>query len=180
VLADERYFGGSIDLLRTVSRISTVPTLCKDFVVDPYQCFEARDAGATAILLIVKILSDRLLRDLHEAARKLGLTAVVEVQTEEELRRAVHIDPSVILINNRNLDTFVISLETTEKLALQVPDGPIVISASGINAAADIAKLLPFSTTFLIGSALMQSQNMEALLSELVSADLKCTEQVNG
>ena len=150
--------------LLSVSKMTELPTLCKDFVIDPYQCYEARHAGASGILLIVKILEDDQLKLLHATATSLGLTSVVEVQTEPELKRALLIEPTVILINNRNLDTFETDLKTTHKLAPTVPIGPTVISASGINCKRDIERLLPFCLNFLIGSALMQSDDMETLL----------------
>jgi len=172
VLTDEKYFGGSIDLLRKVSSSTKLPTLCKDFVIDPYQCFEARHAGAKGILLIVKILEDDQLKLLNATAMSLGLTAVVEVQTGEELKRALLIDPKVLLINNRNLDTFETDLQTTHKLAPTIPIGKTVICASGINTKRDIERLLPFCLNFLIGSALMKSDDMETLLAQLAKADL--------
>ena len=172
VLTDQKYFGGSIELLAQVSAQSSLPTLCKDFIVDPYQCFEARLAGAQAVLLIVKILSDGELESLYSAIKQLGMVAVVEIQNEQELSRALNLKPEVVLINNRNLDTFVIDLKTTELLSPMIPSGTTIISASGIAAKKDIASLLPFCNSFLIGSALMQSQDIAGFLNELCHPDL--------
>lgn len=173
VLTDAKYFGGSLQLLSSVHSKSSLPTLCKDFVLTPYQCFEAREAGASAVLLIVKILSDAQLRSLYECITGLGMDAVVEVQTAAEVQRALRIKPAIMMINNRDLGTFQMDLGTTERLAALIPSGTILISASGILSPADIEKLLPYCSNFLIGSALMQSDNMDALLSEFVSLQAK-------
>ncbi|MFN8551912.1 MAG: indole-3-glycerol phosphate synthase TrpC [Candidatus Obscuribacterales bacterium] len=173
VLTDAKYFGGSLELLSSVNSKSQLPTLCKDFVITPYQCFEAREAGASAVLLIVKILSDAQLRSLYECITSLGMDAVVEVQTAEEVQRALRVKPTIMMINNRDLGTFQMDLGTTERLAASIPAGTILISASGILARADIERLLPYCSNFLIGSALMKSENMDALLSEFVSLQPK-------
>lgn len=170
VLTDAKYFGGSLDLLTEISARSPLPTLCKDFIVDPFQCLEAREAGAQAVLLIVKILRDEDLISLHQKITDLGMTPVVEVQTEKELDRALKIAPQVILINNRNLETFEIDFDTTRKLAPKIPSNCVKISASGINERSDIEALLPYCTKFLIGSSLMSAGNILSKLEELSSA----------
>jgi indole-3-glycerol phosphate synthase/phosphoribosylanthranilate isomerase len=169
VLTDAKYFGGSLDLLTNVSAKSNLPTLCKDFIITPYQCFEARETGAAAVLLIVKILTDAQLRSLYECITSLGMDAVVEVQTVEEVERALRIKPRIMMINNRDLGTFQMDLGTTERLAALVPAATILISASGVLVRADIERLLPYCSNFLIGSALMKSDNMDALLAEFTS-----------
>lgn len=171
VLTDAKYFGGSLELLHDVSAKSPLPTLCKDFVIDAYQCFEARLYGAKAVLLIVKILQDDELATLYETAQSLGLDAIVEVQTEDEMRRAINLNPRLVMVNNRNLETFKIDLSTTERLAPMVPSGTMLISASGILGRGDVERLLPHCPNFLIGSALMQSDNIDNLLAELSGAD---------
>jgi indole-3-glycerol phosphate synthase / phosphoribosylanthranilate isomerase len=170
VLTDEKYFGGSFDLLKEVARRSTHPILCKDFVIDPYQVFQARLAGAHAVLLIVKILDDRELSYLHGQVELLGMTAVVEVQNEEELERAMRINPSVILINNRDLESYTINFDTTKRLVPRMSKSSVCISASGIHARKDIEELLPYTSCFLIGSALMQNdpENLDEKLEELL------------
>jgi indole-3-glycerol phosphate synthase/phosphoribosylanthranilate isomerase len=167
VLTDHKYFGGSLDLLTDVAASTTLPTLCKDFFIDSYQCLEARQAGAQAVLLIVKILSDDLLAELHKTANDLGMTAVVEVQNQSELKRALALQPQVILINNRNLDSFDVSLSTTSDLAPNIPGDVVKISASGFGSRADIESMLPFCHNFLIGSSLMTAGNLEQKLCEL-------------
>ncbi|MBS1993274.1 MAG: indole-3-glycerol-phosphate synthase [Cyanobacteria bacterium SZAS LIN-3] len=167
VLTDEKYFGGSLALLSEVSSKCTLPTLCKDFIIDPLQIYEARLAGAQAVLLIVKILSDELMQKLYSEITDLGMTAVVEVQNDEELRRALKLSPQLILINNRNLDTFEISLATTTNLAPQIPANIVTISASGISNRGEIDSLLPLCHNFLIGSSLMAADNLTAKLAEL-------------
>jgi indole-3-glycerol phosphate synthase/phosphoribosylanthranilate isomerase len=167
VLTDEKYFGGSLELLAQITRKSKRPTLCKDFIIDTYQCYEAREAGAQAALLIVKILDDRSLQLLHRELKQLKMTAVVEVQSTEELQRALKIQPDVILINNRNLETFEIDFATTEVLAPQIPAGIARISASGISESIDIERLQPFCPNFLIGSSLMAAPDLEEKLARL-------------
>jgi indole-3-glycerol phosphate synthase len=166
-LTDKKYFGGSLELLSTVVQKSKCPVLCKDFVVDAYQVYEARTAGADAVLLIVKILTDEQLQKLYRLIGDLGMTAVVEIQNERELERAMSLTPLVLLINNRNLDTLQIDLETTKQLAPKIPKEVIIVSASGIECRNDIDKLLPFAQRFLIGSVLMAAEDMDAKLMEL-------------
>jgi indole-3-glycerol phosphate synthase/phosphoribosylanthranilate isomerase len=165
VLTDAKYFGGSLERLATVTQQTPHPTLCKDFILEPYQVYEARLAGASAVLLIVKILDDLTLRTLHALIRALGMTPVVEIQNEGELARALAIDAETLLINNRDLSTFDISLETThhivqalqrESLSAAALANLLIISASGIESRVDIDFLLPSVQRFLIGSSLMK------------------------
>lgn len=157
VLTDQKYFGGSLELLSEVSRNSPRPTLCKDFIVSERQVRDARRAGAQAVLLIVKILSDEELVTLHAAILALGMTPLVEIQNDEELDRALKITPQALLINNRNLETFEITFDTTKQLIPRIPSNIVVISASGIERRADVEELLPFCTKFLVGTSLMKS-----------------------
>ncbi|HEY9713662.1 MAG TPA: indole-3-glycerol phosphate synthase TrpC [Chroococcales cyanobacterium] len=170
VLTDNKYFGGSMALLKEMSRSLALPLLCKDFIVDRLQCLQARHHGADAVLLIVKILNDEELSVLHESITDLGMNAVVEIQNERELERALAVNPQILLINNRDLSTFEIDFATSERLAPRIPSGPVVISASGISSRAEIQRLLPYAHNFLIGSALMLSDNLEQLLQELKAA----------
>jgi indole-3-glycerol phosphate synthase / phosphoribosylanthranilate isomerase len=167
VLTDYKYFGGSLDVLSEVSAKSIHPTLCKDFIVDTFQISEARAAGAEAVLLIVKLVGDSLLQILHDEVLRLGMTPVVEIQNERELERALSLKPQLLLINNRDLDTFHTDLGTTERLAPMIPPTVTTVSASGVNSRADIDRLLPFCTRFLVGSVLMQAEDMEYKLREL-------------
>jgi indole-3-glycerol phosphate synthase len=156
VLTDEKFFQGSLALLSQVASRTPHPVLCKDFIVDPYQVYEARQAGAAAVLLIVKILEPDTLRTLFDTITQLGMTPVVEIQNETELAQALDLNPTVLLINNRNLETFDIAFETTKKLSRLIPDGILRISASGVKGAADVQMLAPDCDAFLIGSALMR------------------------
>ncbi|MGQ9896346.1 MAG: indole-3-glycerol phosphate synthase TrpC [Acidobacteriota bacterium] len=168
VLTEPNYFGGSFALLAAVTRRSKCPTLCKDFVLDVSQVHAARAAGAEAVLLIVKILADELLCQLHTEIQRWNMTPVVEVQTEAELERALALHPSVILVNNRNLETFEVSLETTKRLAPRVPSQIVTVSASGIQCRADIEALLPYCSRFLIGTHLMRASDPGAIFAELL------------
>jgi indole-3-glycerol phosphate synthase len=169
VLTDTKYFGGSLDLLKEVAKNSPHPVLCKDFVLDPYQCFAARHAGAQAVLLIVKILDDRQLEEIYLTIKQLGMTPAVEIQNESELERCLKLEPEVILINNRNLESFIIQLDTTKKLVPLIPKTISIISASGIQSRDDIEELIPYCSNFLIGSVLMRANNIEDQLKILLS-----------
>lgn len=168
VLTDMRYFGGSLTLLADVVHYTRLPVLCKDFILDVFQIYEARLKGAEAILLIVKALDDERLAHLHSITLELGMTPVIEIQNEKELHRALDVTPEVILINNRDLDNLEIDLTTTERLAPLVPDWICTVSASGIENRQDIDRLLPFCSRFLIGSVLMKANDLDAKLKELV------------
>lgn len=167
VLTDSSFFGGSFALMGEVTAKSPLPALCKDLIIDPHQIFEARLAGAEAVLLIVGLLSPDDLARLSSLAASLNLTPVVEVNNERELEVALEHDAEVILINNRNLDTFEVDLQTTARLAPLVPRETPVISASGICSTADIKRLLPYACRFLVGQSLMQAPNLELTAGEL-------------
>lgn len=170
VLTDKKYFDGSLDLLRIAADKTGLPVLCKDFFIDEFQVYEAHEAGADAVLLIVKILDDETLKALHALTVELGMTPVVEIQNEQELTRALKLAPQALLINNRDLTNFEIDFGTTKRLSPLIPQDVITISASGIEGRADIDGLLPFARRFLIGSSMMRSDNPEAKLKELLSA----------
>lgn len=171
VLCDQRYFGGSVDLLESVSKKINTPTLLKDFVINPYQIYEGRKAGAEAALLIAKILTKETLIELNSLCKALGMTAVVEVQSEEEIDFVECISPEVILVNNRNLDNLQIDLLTVEKLRPRIDQSCILIAASGIETAADLIAMRPFASRFLVGSALMKTQNPEEKFEEFFQAE---------
>ena len=172
VLTDEAYFGGSIADLCAVRSSTNLPILRKDFILDPIQVYEAAIAGADAVLLIAAALDDRSLRDLRQAAEdQLGLDALVEVHTSGELRRALNAGASLIGVNNRNLQTFQVSLETSEDLIAEVPDDKIAISESGLHSAESLHHLhaLGFDG-FLIGETLMRATDPETALRDLIAA----------
>ena len=165
VLTDEAHFGGSIGDLRAVR--ST-----KDFIIDPIQIYEAAVARADAVLLIVAALDDGMLGDLRDIAEdQLGLDALVEVHTSEELHRALNAGAKIIGINNRNLQTFQVSLETSERLIAEAEDDKIMISESGLQDAESLRRLdmLGFRG-FLIGETLMRATNPEKALRDLIHA----------
>jgi len=166
VLTDSKFFGGSLDLLKTVAENTHLPVLCKDFILDPYQVYEARFAGASAVLLIVKMLTDAQLLELTQLIRSLGMTPLIEIQNAAELERALKAEPSILLINNRNLETLDIDMNTTQQLSAQIPPNILRVSASGIESRSQIEAIQPYCDGFLIGSTLMK-QPVDQLLPKL-------------
>src|SRR2546422_2403848 len=142
VLTDAKYFRGSLDDLCAVRAAVDVPLLRKDFTLDEYQLWEARAAGADAVLLIVSILAPAALRELLDATKGLGLAALVEVHTRRELEHALAAGARVIGINNRDLRTFETRIETTLELLPLIPPGPVVVSESGFLTAADVRRVV--------------------------------------
>ena len=170
VLTDGPFFRGSLDDLRAARAAVDLPVLRKDFMVAPYQLFEARAAGADAVLLITAALDDPTLRDLHTLAGMLGMAALVEVHNAEELARALALEPAIIGINNRNLQTFEVRLETTESLSPHIPEDVIVVAESGVERAEDVQRLRRVGIdALLVGTALVAAadpgKKVEALLS---------------
>jgi indole-3-glycerol phosphate synthase len=169
VLTEEKFFQGSLTYLEEIKTAVTVPLLRKDFIIDPYQLTEARSYGADAILLIAAVLDATVLRDLRETATALSLDSVVEVHNEEELERALDAGAEIIGINNRSLQTFEVSLATTEKLAPRVPGGILIISESGIDGAEQIRQVERWGIhNFLIGESLMRAPSPGEKLQELL------------
>ena len=171
VLTEQDYFDGSLDDLRTVKGIVDLPVLRKDFVFDEYQVYESAAAGADAVLLIVAALEDKRVVSLRKLVEdELGMDALIEVHTREELQRAIACGANLIGVNNRNLHTFEVSLETSLSLATEAPAGTVLISESGLNNSNDLARLHSAGYRgFLIGESLMRSANPEAALRELMS-----------
>jgi len=167
VLCDTPYFGGSLDDLRAVRAAVDVPVLCKDFVVDPYQVFEARAAGADAILLMCSVLDDAAYLACAAAARAAGIATLTEVHTEAELVRAIRLVAPVIGINNRDLRTLQVDLDTTRRLAPLVPPDRVRICESGIRTHADVRALAPLVDAFLVGSALMTEPDVPRAVRRL-------------
>jgi indole-3-glycerol phosphate synthase/phosphoribosylanthranilate isomerase len=157
VLTDAHYFGGGFDLLEQVKTLTDKPVLCKDFIVDLYQVALAVSSGADGVLLIMKCLDDFEYVSLFEAIRSYGLSPVVEVQNESELKRALLVRPPIVLINNRNLSTFEIEMETTTRLAPLCPEGTVIISASGFDSLKDAERFKTLAHAALIGTALMKT-----------------------
>ena len=172
VLTDEEYFGGSIFDLTTVRASTDLPIVRKDFIIDPVQIYEAAIAGADAVLLIAGALDDTALTKLRAIAEdELALDALAEVHTSEELRRALNAGAKMIGVNNRNLQTFQVSLETSERLIAEAPRDRIMISESGLKSAKSLRHLQALGFRgFLIGEALMRSSDPEAAVRDLIAA----------
>ncbi len=170
VLTEEDYFSGSLDDLRAAKSAVNLPVLRKDFIFDDYQVYESAAAGADAVLLIVAALDDEKLAALRRLAEdELGLDALVEVHTREEMQRALACGANVIGVNNRNLHTFEVSLETSLSLAADAPAGTLLVSESGLRHSVDLARLREAGYNgFLIGESLMRSDDPASALRELI------------
>ncbi len=169
VLTDRDYFGGSLDDLRRVRAQGGRPVLRKDFLVDPVQLPEARAAGADAVLLIVRILEDPLLKELLSGARKLGMAALVEVHDARELERALSAGADAIGINNRDLATFRSNLAVTLELIRHVPDDVATVSESGLATREDLAAVgAAGADAVLMGEALLRSPRPGDAVAALV------------
>lgn len=168
VVTEEAHFQGSLELLQEVVRKTHLPVLRKDFILEETQIYETKEAGAQALLLIARIVSKERLRRFVELAELLGLVPVVEVHDEEDLAKARFAEARVIGINNRDLATFRVSLETTFRLLPHIPQDVVVIAESGIATREEIAVLLEAGVrNFLIGGSLLTSRNPVEKLREL-------------
>jgi indole-3-glycerol phosphate synthase len=169
VLTEEDYFDGSLDDLKTVKTTVDLPVLRKDFVFDEYQVYESASAGADAILLIVAALDDEKLWQLRRVAEdELGMDALVEVHTSEEMKRAVASGATLIGVNNRDLRTFEVSLQTSLSLAREAPSEALLISESGLRGPDDLRRLREAGYHgFLIGETLMRAGDPEQALRDL-------------
>jgi indole-3-glycerol phosphate synthase len=162
VLTEEQHFGGSLDDLYEARRTTQLPILRKDFCVDLYQLYEAKVAGADAVLLVVGSLRDDDLERLYAEAQALDLDAIVEVHDEEELDSALELDVDVIGINNRNLEDFTVDIQVTVDLLAAIPTGKIVVSESGIRTRQEIEELERVGVdAVLIGETLMRAADPE-------------------
>ena len=175
VLTDERFFQGSLDNLRLASQATHIPCLRKDFILDEFQLREARAHGADAILLIVAALTDAELASLLRRAREWQLEVLVEVHDAAELDRALEAGCDMIGVNNRNLHTFQVDLNTSLQLAKRIPAGVVKVAESGIESATDIARLRDAGfDAFLIGETLMRAASpgeaLRALLGRTASS----------
>lgn len=170
VLTEERFFNGSLQYLERIHGEVSLPLLRKDFVLDSYQLIEAKSFGADAVLLIAALLDSSQLQELKEEARSLSLDALIEVHTEAELESALHARPTLIGINNRNLKTFEVNLETTEHLAPMIPAGTAVVCESGIDNPEQIRRIERLGVhIFLVGETLMRAEDPGAKLRELLA-----------
>lgn len=174
VLTDEPFFQGHLDYLTAVRNAVPIPVLRKDFIIDPYQVYEGRAAGADAMLLITAALEDGALAELHAAITEQGMTALVEVHNEAELERALRIAPRLLGINNRNLKTFDVTLETTARLAALVPPDVTLVAESGIFTGEDVQRMgVMGARAVLVGEALVTAGDTAARVRELSSQPLQ-------
>ena len=168
VLTDQRFFQGSAAYLQQARAACELPVLRKDFMVDPYQVFEAGAMGADAILLIAACLDDSQMADLEATAMALGMAVLVEVHDGAELDRALRLQTPLVGINNRNLKTFEVTLDTTLGLLRQVPADRFLITESGILASADVARMRAAGVhAFLVGEAFMRAPDPGRALASL-------------
>lgn len=169
VLCEADFFGGSLEHLTAIRDRVGLPLLRKDFIFDPYQLYESLAAGADAVLLIVAILDDELLARLIGLGNELGLDALVEVHCADEMTRAIRAGASIIGVNNRDLTTFGVDLDTSIRLAPLAPGRAILVSESGINTSSDIQRLRRAGfNAFLIGEHLMRAQHPGEALKRLI------------
>ena len=168
VLTDADFFQGHEDYLRQARAACNLPVIRKDFIVDPYQVYEARAIGADCILLIVACLEDQQMQDLAQLAEGLGMDVLVESHDAEELVRALKLSTPLVGINNRNLHTFDLTLQTTFDLLALVPEDRIVITESGIHTPADVVLMQNQNVNaFLVGESFMRASDPGAKLAEL-------------
>jgi indole-3-glycerol phosphate synthase len=169
VLTEQDHFGGSMDDLRAAVDATELPVLRKDFILDQYQIHEARMWGASAVLLIAALLSDEKLRRLAGLAADLDLDVLLEVHDRMEMARALLLDGVVIGVNNRDLRTFAVSLDTTVELAALVPPERLLVGESGIQTRADIERLAACGVDgVLVGESLLRSRDVETAVGELM------------
>lgn len=169
VLTDEKFFQGSLSYLTDVKKSVTLPVLRKDFIIDAYQVYEAKAAGADAILLIAALLSKDKMQQFLELAKELNMECLVEVHSESELNNVLQTDAYIIGINNRDLATFSVDIETTLRLRPVIPDDKIIVSESGIKSRMDIVKLMEKGVdAVLIGETFMKSDDISAKMRELL------------
>jgi indole-3-glycerol phosphate synthase len=170
VLTDEKYFQGSLSDLVSARNVVHLPALRKDFTIDVYHVYQAAAYGADAILLIAAILSERQMRDFRELAERYRMAALVEVHDAEELKPAIASGARIIGVNNRNLHTFEVSLDTSIRLADEIPTGVVRVSESGIHSSADVQRLRGAGyQAFLVGEHLMKSGDPAGALRALLA-----------
>jgi len=169
VLTEVNHFQGSLEYLTAIRQEVSVPLLRKDFIFDEYQVYESAAYGADALLLIAAILSREQLEELLALSHDLGLSCLVEVHNEKELEKVLKGDSEIIGINNRDLSTFTVDINTTRRLRPLIPEGRIVVSESGINNREDVVKMGEWGiNAVLIGEALVTASNIPAKMEELM------------
>ena len=175
VLTDGPYFQGDNKDLEQAKAAVDLPILRKDFMIDPYQILESRAIGADCVLLIMAAVSDPVASLLHNNAQELGMYVLVEVHDENEMERALALQPKLIGINNRNLKTLKVDLGTTARLAPKVPEDVILVSESGIHLNTDLKRISAWGINcFLVGESLMRQADVEKAVRDLLGNNMKC------
>lgn len=174
VVTDNKFFGGKLGLIDEIKKISSLPILRKDFIIDPYQIYESRAAKADAVLLIAAIIPEKLLPKLVSLTSSLGMVPVVEIHALPEVKRAVKSGADVILINNRDLATMKTNTQTVPRLIKLIPKDIAVIAASGYESVADITQITSDRLrAFLLGRVLLENKTPDKLLHEMAETLLK-------
>jgi indole-3-glycerol phosphate synthase len=169
VLTEANYFMGNNEHLAAIKEVVGIPLIRKDFIFDPYQAYESRAYGADALLLIAAMLSEKQLKDLVSLSHSLGLRCLVEAHNEGEVERAVLSEAKIIGINNRDLNTFAVDIDTTRRLRPLIPKEKIVVSESGVKSGSDMQKLWEWGVdAVLIGEALVAASDVRAKMKELL------------
>lgn len=169
ILTEANHFHGSLEYLAAIREEVDIPLLRKDFIFDPYQVYESAAYGADALLLIAAILNQEQLQQLLALSHSLGLNCLVEVHNEKEVEKALLADAEIIGINNRDLNTFTVDINTTQRLRPLIPEGRIVVSESGINNRNDIKKIREWGiNSVLVGEALVTADNIPTKMKELL------------
>ncbi len=168
MLTDKEFFKGDIKYLSEIKKTVNLPVLRKDFIIDPYQIYEAKAVGADLVLLIARILTREQIDTYLSLAKNLEMECLVEVHDNDELNTVLETEASIIGINNRNLDTFETNIETTLQLCHLIPEEKVIVSESGIKTRADVLNLEKAGIdTILIGETLMRSQDISQKIKEL-------------
>lgn len=170
VLTDTKFFGGSLDDLLLARASVNIPILRKDFIIDPYQIYEAKAYGADAILLIAACLFERELQEYSAIAKELGMDVLLEIHNEDELKKSLHPTVDLLGVNNRNLKTFKVSLDASKRLSKLIPDSYVKVSESGISNIEAIKELKPYGYKgFLIGERFMKTDNPGESAGEFIN-----------
>ncbi len=163
-LTEEDHFLGNAEYLKEIRKITSLPIIRKDFMIEEYQFYEAKAIGANAVLLIAAILDGVQMKDFYDLTKELGMDALVETHDEGEMERALKLDAEIIGVNNRDLRDFSIKLDTTKRLSKMVPEGKVFVAESGIVSDADVRFLKECRVdAFLIGRAFMEAENPREL-----------------
>lgn len=171
VLTDARHFQGNLEHLRDVKESVKIPVLRKDFIFDPYQVYEARVAGADAVLLIAAVLSQNEMASLLKLVHQLGMNALIEVHTEAELEWVLSLNPKIVGVNNRNLQTFEVDFDNTARLRQLIPDDVVVVGESGLKTNNDVRRMAEIGVdAILVGETLVKSKDVYGTASSFVKA----------